>query len=215
MAISKKDKLCSWHVLSVRPSGSLCGDRCALIRGGSRPWVGCLDEVDLLFSAEVRRGVPGCFQACSASCGPPVHPSSLFRSPLSLPVPSLSLWLGSCWSFSDRTAKPHANSLLTGLVASHLTSANKMVKSTPPRSLLPAASQDLQIESVMSPWHLRPPDQAPSRPRLITPWTACVAVFSTAPCAQILGCAIRVGRFPHPHRAYLFFLFHLSLSILS
>ena len=64
MAISKKDKLCSWHVLSVRPSGSLCGDRCALIRGGSRPWVGCLDEVDLLFSAEVRRGVPGCFQAC-------------------------------------------------------------------------------------------------------------------------------------------------------
>lgn len=144
IAISKKDKLCSWHVLSVRPSGSLSGDRCALIRGASSPWVGHgRGRLALLC-----RGAQGCFRVLP---GVLCFLWSSCSSFLSLLVPALSLSPGSHWFFSDRTAKPHANSLLTGLVASHLTSANKMVKSTPPRSLLPAASQDLQIESIMSP----------------------------------------------------------------
>lgn len=51
--------------------------------------------------------------------GPPVHPHSLFQS-------TLSLWPGSHGSFSEMTAKRHANSLLTGPVGPHLTSASQM-----------------------------------------------------------------------------------------
>lgn len=147
IAVSKKDRLCSGHMLSVRPGGSLSGHTCALIRGASRPRVGCLDEADWLFlqrRQECSRAFPGvlCF---------PWSLVSLFILPLSSSAPSLSLWPGSCWCFSEMSAKPHANSFLTGLVASQLTSVNKMVKSTPPGSLLPVASQDLQIKSIMSP----------------------------------------------------------------
>lgn len=121
IAVSKKDRLCSGHMLSVRPGGSLSGHTCALIRGASRPRVGRLDEADWLF-LQRRAGV---FQGISRRAllplvlGPPVHPSSLFSAP------SLSLWPGSCWSFSEMTAKPHANSVLTGFVASQLTSAKR------------------------------------------------------------------------------------------
>lgn len=102
VALSKKDKLCSWDVLSVKPSGSQPGDRFALHRGSSHPWVGDLDlEVDLPFSAEACSSVPGYFPACSSSCGP----RSSCSSSLSLPVHSLSL-AGLSWVLlrNDRQA---------------------------------------------------------------------------------------------------------------
>lgn len=93
IAVSKKDRLCSGHYVIGQARWYSSGHTCALIRGASRPRVGCLDEADWLF-LQRRQGLPGHFQACSALVlGLPVHPSSLFQCPLPLSLAGLLLVL--------------------------------------------------------------------------------------------------------------------------
>lgn len=156
----------------------------------------------LALLAEARRSVPGHFQACSASSGP-WSPCSSFLSlqcplPLSLARLLLVLLRNDCQASRQQRLNWFC------CLSAHL--CKKTVKSTPPGSLLPVASQDLRIKSILSPWHPRPPDQALSR--ILSHhsvYRACGRVY-TAPHAQISGCAIGVGRPPHPHRACSFFV---------
>ena len=147
IAVSKKDRLCSGHMLSVRPGGSLSGHTCALIRGASRPRVGRLDEADWLF---LQRHA-GVFQGISRRAllplvlGPPVHPSSLFQCPLPLSLARLLLVL----LRNDCQASRQQRLNWFCCLSAHL--CKKTVKSTPPGSLLPVASQDLRIKSILSP----------------------------------------------------------------
>ena len=63
VALSKKDKLCSWGVLSATPSGSQSGDRFAPHPRQLTSLAGDLDlEVDLPSSAEACSSAPGYFR---------------------------------------------------------------------------------------------------------------------------------------------------------